>query len=257
MTNRVRSASTFVVLVNVLLLADSTARAVDPPVTREADCRWTEQAPKIDGKLDDPAWKTAAVIDRFPLFWNKSDPGPAHSTKARLLWDRDALYFAAEMTDSDVRVFGTKHNDYLWNGDVFEMFFKPSRDRPEYYEFQSNPKSVLFEASFLARHKPVEPFETSRPMGMSAVAVTDGTPDNPGDTDKGWTVEGKIPWTAFEPSNARPEPGATWSFALCRYDYFGPEKTEPIMMSSAPLTRRDFHRFEDYGRLKFLGPTPR
>ncbi len=257
MTNQVRSAATFVVAAGVLGMAASTAREADPPVTREADCRWAEQAPKIDGKLDDPAWKAASVIDRFPCFWDKTEPGPAHATKARLVWDRDALYFAAEMTDSDVRAFGTKHNDYLWNGDVFEMFFKPSRDRPEYYEFQVNPKSVLFEASFLARNKPVEPFETSPSMGMVGVAAVDGTLDRPGDADKGWTVEGRIPWTAFGPANTRPEPGASWSFALCRYDYFGPEKAEPIMMSSAPLTRRSFHLFEDYGRLRFQGPAPR
>jgi len=257
MLTPIRCAATFAVLVSLLELAEPVARGVDPPATREADCRWTEHAPKIDGKLDDPAWKTASVIDRFPSFWNQTESGPAHATKARLLWDHDALFFAAEMTDADVRSFGAKHNDHLWNGDVFELFFKPSRDRPEYYEFQANPKSVLFEASFLERDRPVEPFETSRPLGMSAVAMTDGTPDHPGDADKGWTVEGKIPWTAFAPSNARPEPGATWSFALCRYDYFGPEKTEPVLMSSAPLTQRSFHRFEDYGRLRFQGPSGR
>ncbi len=228
-----------------------------PPVTREAECRWTDQAPTIDGRLDDPAWKTAAVIDRFPSFWSKTDPGAAHATKTRILWDRDALYYAAEMTDSDVRAFGTKHNDHLWNGDVFELFFKPSRDRPEYFEFEVNPRSALFEASFLTRFNPTEAFETSRPLGMAAVAVVNGTLDQPADTDVGWMVEGKIPWSAFAPTFARPEAGEAWTFALCRYNYYGPDQTPPILMSSAPLTQPSFHRFEDYGRLQFLGPKPR
>ena len=103
MTVRVRSVAFLVpmVVVVLLVLTYPTVRGDEPPVTREAVCRWADQAPTIDGKLDEPAWKTAAVIDRFPSFWKEAHPGPAHATKARLLWDRDALYYAAEMTDAD------------------------------------------------------------------------------------------------------------------------------------------------------------
>ena len=245
MTNLIRIAASWLVLAPFLVPPGGTTRGDDPPATREAECRWAEAAPKIDGSLDDPAWKTASMIDRFSAFWKPSDPGPAHATRARLVWDRDALYFAAEMTDPEIRSFGTRQNDYLWNGDVFELFFKPSRERSEYFEFQVNPGSVRFEAAFLERNKPVVPFDARKSLGMSAVAVA---------TAQGWTVEGRIPWTAFAPTFPRPEPGASWSFALCRYDYFGPEKNPPVLVSSAPLTRPSFHRFEDYGRLQFQGP---
>ena len=67
---------------------------------------------------------------------------------AYLVWDDDALYYAGSMTDAELRSFGTKRNDHLWNGDVFELFLKPSADRPEYYEFQANPRGVVFEAPF-------------------------------------------------------------------------------------------------------------
>lgn len=240
-----RSAVCLAAFAGLTSLSLPLSRAEDPPVTREAACRWAPSPPRIDGKLDEPAWKSAEVIDRFPSFWNRTTPGPEHGTKARLLWDREALYFSAEMTDADVRAFGSKHNDSLWNGDVFEMFFKPSVGRPEYFEFQVNPKSVLFESAFLGRNRPAEPIATARPLGMSAVAST-----IPG----GWSVEGQIPWGAFGPTFGRPEPGSSWSFALCRYDYFGSEKTAPVLVSSAPLSQPSFHRFEDYGRLRFEGP---
>ena len=257
MTNRLRYAAPSLLALMVPALAGGIARGEDPPATREAECRWAEKAPKIDGKLDDPAWKAAAVIDRFPSFWKKAVPGPAHATRAKLVWDKDALYFAGELTDAEIRAFGTQQNDHLWEGDVFELFFKPSKDHPDYFEFQVNPNSVRFEASFGAGHKPTVPFEARKSLGMSAVAVPSITPSQPGTAPKGWTVEGRIPWTAFEPTAARPEPGSSWTFALCRYDYYGPEKTEPILMSSAPLTQANFHRFEDYGRLLFQGPPSR
>jgi Carbohydrate family 9 binding domain-like len=229
------------------------SRAADPPVSREVVCRWAKTAPKIDGKLDDPVWESAVVIEHFPAFWKGLDTGK--STRARLLWDRDALYFSATMTDKELRSFGTKRNDTLWNGDVFELFFKPSAEKPAYFEFQVNPKSVLLELPFPKRGAPFAEIAALPPSGYTAVAVVAGTLDKPGDVDEGWTVEGRIPWTTFANSGGRPAPGASWRFALCRYDY-GPEGTEPVLMSSAPLTRPSFHRYEDYGLLTFEGPVP-
>ena len=223
----------------------------EPPVTREATCRWAEIAPKIDGRLDDPAWADAEVIDRFPAFWIPAEGGTG--TRARLLWNDDALYFAATMTDSEVRAFGTRRNDALWNGDVFELFFKPSTERPEYYEFQVNPRSVILELAFPKRGFDFATLAARAPLGLEARAVVDGTVDQAGDLDRGWTAEGRIPWSAFATTGGRPAPGATWRFALCRYDY-GPEGTAPLLMSSAPLTQLSFHRHEDYGRLHFAGP---
>ena len=235
----------------ISFLGVAPARADEPPVTREAICRWAKTPPKIDGKLDDPVWESAALIDKFPAFWKGVDTGK--TTRARLLWDRDALYFSATMTDKEMRSFGTKRNDKLWNGDVFELFFKPSVERPEYYEFQVNPKSVLLELPFPKRGAPFEEIAALPDSGFTAVATVDGTLDKPGDEDRGWTVEGRIPWSRFANTGGRPASGATWRFALCRYDY-GPLGTQPVLMSSAPLTKRSFHQYEDYSALIFEGP---
>jgi hypothetical protein len=221
-----------------------------PAATREAECRWVLTAPKIDGKLDDPAWKGAMEIKEFPAYW--SHQPSTGSTKAMLVWDNDNLYFAATMTDAELRSFGTKRNDKLWNGDVFELFFKPKDDDPRYYEFQVNPKSVILELAFSKRGEDFDTLAAKPPMGMTAVAVADGSVDQPGDQDRGWTVEGKIPWSICAPTGGRPKAGDVWRFALCRYDY-GREGTAPVLTSSAPLTKPSFHRYEDYGRLMFLG----
>jgi hypothetical protein len=239
-----------------LLLVSSPARAEpEPRVTREAVCRWAATAPVIDGKLDDPAWAGAAVIDRFAAYWDRAEIGPASGTRARLVWDDNALYFAATMTDQELRAFGTRRNDRLWLGDVFELFFKPHSDRPEYYEFQVNPRSTILELAFPQRGFDFATLAARPAMGFAAVATVDGTLDQPGDRDRGWSVEGRIPWSIFAPSGGRPEPGSAWRFALCRYDY-GPEGTQPILMSSAPLTQKSFHRYEDYGLLRFEGRSP-
>ncbi len=220
-------------------------------VTRAAVCRFTEEPPVLDGKLDEKCWKRAVAIDRFASFWT-DPPTPRPGTIAYLVWDDDALYYAGSMTDAELRSFGTKRNDHLWNGDVFELFLKPSTDRPEYYEFQANPRGVVFEAAFPKRNHDFGGFANAPVLGNKAAVAVKGTLDHTGDRDEGWSVEGRIPWSAFAPTGGKPKPGAEWRFAICRYDY-GKEGTDPITMSSAPLTKPSFHRYEDYGKLRFAG----
>ncbi|WP_152053896.1 carbohydrate-binding family 9-like protein [Tautonia marina] len=244
---------TAIVLTLPLLLIAPAIGNDDPPITREAVCRRVETPPVLDGKLDDPAWKAAEAdeINRFSAFWVGEARG--EGTRSWLVWDDDALYFAATMTDAELRAFGTERNDRLWLGDVFELFFKPSEDDPRYYEFQVNPRSVILELPFPRRGYSFEELAALPPLGFEAVAVVDGTLDQPGDTDRSWSVEGRIPWSLFEATGGRPSVGDSWRFALCRYDY-GPEGTEPLLMSSAPLSQPSFHRYEDYGLLLFKGP---
>ena len=219
-------------------------------VTREAYCRWAAKPPVLDGKLDDKCWEQAAPIEQFASYWTKTSRA---GTKAYLVWDDEALYYGATMNDLELRSYGTKRNDTLWDGDVFEMFFKPSVEKPAYYEFQANPREFIFELRFPKRGDYPKDFDKAPLLGNKAVVTLNGTLDHPGDRDKGWTVEGRIPWTAFQPTGGKPKPGDVWRFALCRYDY-GPEGTKPVLMSSAPLTQPSFHRHEDYGKLRFDGP---
>jgi hypothetical protein len=224
-------------------------------VTTSAVCRWAARPPVLDGKLDDRCWQKAAVIDRFGTYW--TDPRKSYGgTFAYLVWDNDALYYAGSMTDAELRSFGTKRNAHLWNGDVFELFLKPSDSKPAYFEFQANPRGVVFEMAFARREPNSGDFSNAPLLGSKAAVALKGTLDLPGDRDEGWTVEGRIPWTSFAQSGGWPRAGDEWLFAICRYDY-GPEGTKPTLMSSAPLSKPSFHRYEDYGKLRFEGPRDR
>jgi hypothetical protein len=223
-------------------------------VTREAVCRWANKPPVLDGKLDDRCWQDAVAITRFASYWDRNKT-PRPGTRAYLVWDDEALYYGATMTDAELRSYGKHRNDTLWDGDVFEMFFKPSATGPAYYEFQANPRELVFECAFRRSGDVPKDFTEAPILGNKAVVRLDGTLDHPGDRDTSWTVEGRIPWTAFRPTGGKPKPGDEWRFAICRYDY-GPQGTRPILMSSAPLTRPSFHRVEDYGKLRFEGARP-
>jgi hypothetical protein len=206
-----------------------------------ADCHWTSLKPVIDGVVSDPVWKQAEVIENFSAHWQNK---VIAATKARLLWDEEALYFAAEMKDDHVVVAGKRRQDPIYEGDVFEMFFKPKASQPMYYEIEVNA-----EANVLELNIPKYPFDFA--------AVARATPPAIGAAARayvgGWTVEGKLPWRHFNQSGGRPQPGDEWRFLLGRYDYEQLGKP-PTISTNVPLMRPDFHRTAEYLALRFSRP---
>jgi cellulose/xylan binding protein with CBM9 domain len=215
-------------------------------------CPFTKEPITIDGKLDEPAWQRAAQPE-LVVFW--AGRAAKTKTKARLLWGDDALYFAAEMEDVDLYADIREHNGMCWLNDVFELFFKPSEKSLAYYEFQVNAAGTHLEMFLPSRgaggygrfgKKDVK-------LGMVTAVKLDGTLNQWQDEDKGWTVEGKIPWTAFAATGGKPKPGDVWRYSLCRYDYSVKfERAETS--STSHLTQGDFHRYEEYLKLKFAAP---
>ena len=116
------------------------------------ECRWTDTPIKITGKGADPAWKNAQPIDNFYVPWLEKPRAAKTKTKAKLLWDREYLYFFADMEDADLYADIKEHNGMLWFNDVFELFFKPADDKPGYYEFQVNPHGAVLDCFFPRRN---------------------------------------------------------------------------------------------------------
>jgi hypothetical protein len=223
----------------------------DPPAVRAAECRWATSRIRIDGKTDDIAWDKAQLLQDFAVFWQKRPPKTA--TKARLLWDDRYLYFTADLEDHDLYADVLQRNAMTWTNDVFELFFKPHTDKLVYYEFQVNAANTQLELFLPSRGSGgYQRFAPLTYFGMESAVKLQGTLNDWRDKDVGWTVEGRIPWKAFEASGGRPEPGAKWRFALCRFDY-SVSFEQPELSSSAPLTQQSFHRYEDYGELTFVG----
>jgi len=216
-------------------------------------CRFSEEPITIDGVLDEAAWEGALEVGRFELPWLGPGSHPATAaTRAKLLWDREYLYIAADLDDADLYADVTAHDGQTWDNDVFEVFLKPAVEKPGYYEFQVNPLNTQFDL-FLPRRGHGRRFLRMHEFGMESAVKLRGTLDDWTDRDEGWTVEIRIPWTSFMPTGGRPEPGDEWRFALCRYDY-DLSREQPELSTCAPLQERNFHRHEDYRPLVFEGP---
>src|SRR5262249_31756986 len=65
-------------------------------------CHRAETPIKIDGALNDPAWEAAAWTDAFADIEGDRQPKPRFRTRAKMVWDDEALYIAAEMEEPHV-----------------------------------------------------------------------------------------------------------------------------------------------------------
>jgi glucose/arabinose dehydrogenase len=240
------------------MLAPFIARADDQPVVLPAEylCYFTENPPTIDGRANEPAWQLAKPIGDFKMPWiREGSDQPQTATRAKLLWDREYVYFFADMDDHDLFADVKEHDGKIWTNDVFELFFKPTDDKTGYYEFQVNAANAKLDVFYplrtddgFERHKANGDFELTTAVQLA------GTLNKHDDKDTGWTCEGRIAWKDFSRTGGRPLPDERWKFTLCRYDYTS-GTPRPELSCSAPLktkARPDFHHYEDYATIRFV-----
>lgn len=222
------------------------------------ECRWVDAPIKIDGKADEPAWQNAQLIDKFRRAWERDhERAPKTTTKVRLLWDREYIYFFAEMQDTDLYANITEHDGKVWTNDAFEMFFKPAVEKNGYYEFNWNPLNAVHDCFFPRRNTGGwERYRKDGEFNIETAVQLQGTLNNVNDQDTGWTIEGRIPWKGFLRTGGRPNPGEEWRFAPCRVDISVDFEGEELSSAAILKTKAsaDYHEYEDYAPLKFVGP---
>jgi len=202
-------------LAAVLLIA--ALGAVDGAVYT---CPNVSTPPVIDGKVDDAAWRCAPVVE----FVNAVTGEPVtKSTKARMCWDDECLYVAWECVDQDIWGTYTKRDDPVYREEVVEIFACPTCDLTRYYEFNVTPRNTVFDA-FIVNPDGINPGEGTafdwNCKDLRTAVVVDGTLDNRGDVDNGYSVEIAIPFASLD--RKAPRPGERWRVNLFRIDLTPP-----------------------------------
>jgi len=217
------------------------------------DCRHISRPLEIDGSLSDPRWQSAEPV-RFMIPVTHEEP--LSKTDARLLWDDDYLYVGFKAFDRDIYGYFTERNSPTCYEDVLEVFFKTDPAEDPYYNFEINPLNTVYDALNVKRgaggpdHHRWSRWDCP---GLRSAVVIEGTLNDPQLVDEYWQLEVAIPFAGLPTLKGRaPRPGDLWSFHLARYDYSVhlPEGVE--LSSCAPLTRVDFHRYEDWIPLRFV-----
>jgi hypothetical protein len=202
--------------------------------------------PLLDGVVNEMEWGGAAWSTPFVA----SRGGAAMiRTRARLAWDVEHLYLAFETSDPDIQATLTARDDPVYREEALEIFIDAGATGRDYVELQASPRGTLFDAAFSGG-----PRRNMR-VGFDAayrVAVhLDGTLNDAGDRDQGWTSEWAIPLRSL--SGARVDPGRPWRINLFRVakDRAGGRQISDESAWSPPLMG-DFHNLERFGELWFV-----
>jgi hypothetical protein len=215
---------------------------------------------KIDGKLDEPEWASAADVGPFVDVMtgqpNKSFPV---NGKAKLLWNAQNLYVAFEVEDKDIVGGFPKgaKDPHLWTKDTVELMVDPDGDgdNTDYYEIQIGPQNLVFDSQFDAYNEPKT--EPDGPFGheewssaLKSAVVVDGTLDKPGDEDKGYVVEAMIPWKSFSKAKQLPPAsGDVW-----RMNFYAMQENSGVAWSPI-LGQGNFHKASRFGKVMWIDPS--
>lgn len=174
----------------------------------------------VDGRLDEFDWATAPQIDAFTRILN--DYGRiANPTRARMLWDDEALYVAYACRDADMWALFTEEDDPMWSEEVVEVFIDPDGDGLDYLELEVNPLNAVVDLHIGRIHPEWVSDKDWDILGLETAVQTVGTVNDSTDVDGGWTVEIAIPWAAFAPTIAgggKPRVGDRWRLNLYRIE---------------------------------------
>jgi hypothetical protein len=207
---------------------------------------------RIDGRLDEPAWQSAA---HTPTLVDTMTGAPAEfAATARMTWDDQNVYLGWEVADDYLKSTFTQHDDHLWEQDCVEVMFDPLGDQRNYFEIQVAPTGVSFETRYDTRRQP-QPFgDVAWTSQVRAQVVRTGTM-NDDQPDTGYTVEMSIPWAAFavgDPPAVKPTNNTVWGMNLFVLDA---RETGGRAAGWSPPRVGDFHAIDRFGRVIFADPT--
>jgi len=246
---------------NRVRVASIPVKGKAPPPVATAVVRRAAHAPKIDGKLDDKAWKTATEVG--PLVNTLNGKAVRLKTTVKMAWDDKNLYVAFINADDDVWGEMKSRDDKLWQQEAAEIMIDANGDGRGYVEFQVSPLGTILD-TYLPAYRQYEdslPSAKGKPMkkfgwnsGIRARTSVQGTLNKRSDKDASWIAEIAIPLAdAFGleagAPNRPPELGDKWRLNLFRLDH-NEGRGQEVQGWSPPLVG-DFHKLDRFGVITF------
>jgi hypothetical protein len=94
---------------------------------------------RIDGRLDEAAWGTAPWTDDFMDIEGDAKPRPRFRTRAKMVWDQQFFYIAAELEEPHVSGTLTQHDTVIFQDNDFEVFLDPTATTTSTTSSRSTP----------------------------------------------------------------------------------------------------------------------
>lgn len=176
----------FLLSISLLLMTTLTYAQNSIPDPLNMEATRTEQAPKIDGVLDDACWQTALAATNFTE--NSPEPGTPSSqkTEVKIVYTDNSIYVGARLHDDEpdkiLKELGVRDNGNV-NADFFSILIDPFHNKQDAFAFGTTAAGVQADARFTSNGEDA----IWDAVWHSAVKID----------DKGWVVEFEIPYSAL------------------------------------------------------------
>jgi hypothetical protein len=202
-------------LFSFAILAWPQAQRYDAPRLREK--------PQVDGKLNDSVWAPLPWTTDFVDIEGAKKPKPRFRTRAKMAWDDECLYIAAEMEEPHLWATYDRHDMVIFHEHDFEVFLDPDGDALHYFEFEINAKNTSWDLYLPKPYNQGGKADDAWEIpGLRTAVALRGTLNDPRDRDRGWSVEIAFPWAAFDRGPRPPLPpkaGETWRINFSRVEW--------------------------------------
>ncbi len=240
-----------------------------PILQQQYLCHHTATPLVIDGKMDEAAWATAPWTADFQDIEGDAKPKPTFRTHAKMLWDDQYFYIAAELEEPHVWGTITKHDEVIFADPDFEVFIDPDGDNHQYYEFEMNALNTGWDLRLTKPYKDGgQALNEWNIPGLKTAVHVRGTLNDASDRDQGWNVELAIPWKVlaeFANRSTPPQEGDQWRAGFSRVEwlidikdgkYVKKPKTPEHNWIWSPQGVVDMHRPETWGYVQFTKKAP-
>ena len=163
--------------------AFSQSNSPEPP---SIEAVFTEDAPRIDGRLDDAIWDQVPAMDDFTQRWPNEGAEPTEYSWAKVAYDQDNLYFAFNFTDKEAHLIRAKN---------MERGGRNDRDDHAYIgidTFLDGRNAFLFEMNALGTQD--DALIADESMTIDSYSWDAVFASETQITDEGWTMEVRIPF---------------------------------------------------------------
>jgi len=182
----------------------------------------------VDGVLEDEEWDQAQWTDLFKDIQGDKLPAPRYKTRAKMAWNNDYLFIAAEIEEPHVWGTITERDEVIFYDNDFEVFIDPDGDTQYYSELEVNALETVWDLLLTMPYRDfgyvLDAWDIN---GLKVGVSVQGTINDPSDIDEGWTIEIAIPFSIMEecaPFEKVPSPGDFWRINFSRVEW----KTEIV-----------------------------
>ncbi len=213
----------------------------------DADAVMVAQPPRLDGRLDDPAWRAAPRIGPCYRLGGAGER-PRAATWFRVVWTPTHLYVAFVAEEPKVAAMKAAIREYdllVYQDDCVEAFLDPEHEGTGFCQLVVNSLGTRFDRRALPTRLNTTWFGSAEAANVDwdpawEAAATVGPAE--------WSAELALPFAAV---GEAPRPGDVWGANFCRERYAVEE-----LSTWAPLPGDTFHQPAHFGRLTFRGPAP-